>query len=52
MAVGAEVFGEVAGDYDDARPGYPPALAEAILAYHGRVPRRLVEVGAHRWPPR
>ncbi|WP_442934672.1 methyltransferase domain-containing protein [Micromonospora sp. CPCC 205739] len=46
MAVVAEVFGEVAGDYDDARPGYPPAVAEAILAYHGRVPPRLVEVGA------
>lgn len=46
MAVVAEVFGEVAGDYDDARPGYPPALADAILAYHGRVPPRLVEVGA------
>ncbi|MBQ0897248.1 hypothetical protein KBX37_29965 [Micromonospora sp. U56] len=47
----AEVFGEVAGDYDDARPGYPPGLAEAILAYHGRVPPRLVEIGAGTaWP--
>ncbi|MEV0811033.1 class I SAM-dependent methyltransferase [Micromonospora sp. NPDC050200] len=42
----ATVFGEVAGSYDEARPGYPPAVAEAILAYHREVPRRLVEVGA------
>ncbi|MGB2569970.1 class I SAM-dependent methyltransferase [Micromonospora citrea] len=42
----ADVFGEVAASYDDARPGYPPALAGSILAYHGRTPSRLVEVGA------
>ncbi|MFJ6198866.1 methyltransferase domain-containing protein [Micromonospora sp. NPDC092111] len=41
-----EIFGAVAADYDAARPGYPVALAEAILAYHGGPPARLVEVGA------
>lgn len=42
----SQLFGEVAGDYDEARPGYPPDLAEAIRAYHGGVPGALVEVGA------
>ncbi|MCW3820318.1 methyltransferase domain-containing protein [Micromonospora sp. DR5-3] len=42
----SELFGEVAGDYDEARPGYPPDLVAAIRAYHGGVPRALVEVGA------
>ncbi|WP_157739870.1 class I SAM-dependent methyltransferase [Micromonospora narathiwatensis] len=42
----AQLFGEVAGVYDEARPGYPPALVEAIRAYHGGVPGALVEVGA------
>ncbi|MBO4160742.1 class I SAM-dependent methyltransferase [Micromonospora antibiotica] len=42
----AELFGEVAGDYDEIRPGYPAALAATILAYHGGPPTRLVEVGA------
>ncbi|MEU7619832.1 class I SAM-dependent methyltransferase [Micromonospora rifamycinica] len=46
MAIMVEVFGEVAADYDEIRPGYPAALAEAILAYHGGPPGRLVEVGA------
>ncbi|MFI9638979.1 class I SAM-dependent methyltransferase [Micromonospora sp. NPDC051925] len=46
MLIMAEVFGEVAADYDEARPGYPVALAEAILAYHGGPPAGLVEVGA------
>ncbi|MGC5022578.1 class I SAM-dependent methyltransferase [Micromonospora sp. DT47] len=41
-----DVFGEVAASYDEARPGYPAALADAILAYHGGPPTRLVEVGA------
>lgn len=40
------VFGSVAGLYDAARPGYPPALGESILAYHGRVPASIVEIGA------
>ncbi|WFE66345.1 class I SAM-dependent methyltransferase [Micromonospora sp. WMMD714] len=46
MAIMVEVFGEVAADYDEIRPGYPAALAGAILAYHGGPPARLVEVGA------
>ncbi|SCG74729.1 class I SAM-dependent methyltransferase [Micromonospora coxensis] len=41
-----DVFGEVAASYDEARPGYPAAVADTILAYHGRTPSRLVEVGA------
>lgn len=40
------LFGEVADNYDQARPGYPPEVAAAIRAYHGGVPTRLVEVGA------
>src|SRR5262245_28558802 len=39
------VFGEVAHQYDDARPSYPTALTEAILAYAGPV-LDLVEIGA------
>jgi SAM-dependent methyltransferase len=46
MAVMSQLFGEVAGSYDAARPGYPPEIVEAIRAYHGGVPARLVEVGA------
>ena len=46
MAIMAELFGEVAADYDEIRPGYPAALAATILAYHGGPPSRLVEVGA------
>lgn len=40
------LFGEVADNYDQARPGYPPEVAAAIRAYHGGAPTRLVEVGA------
>ena len=46
MAIMAELFGAVAADYDEIRPGYPAALAATILAYHGGPPSRLVEVGA------
>ena len=46
MAVMSMLFGEVADNYDQARPGYPPQVAEAIRAYHGGAPTRLVEVGA------
>ncbi|MGR6319151.1 hypothetical protein Q2K19_30205 [Micromonospora soli] len=42
----SQLFGEVAGGYDEARPGYPPEIVEAIRAYHGRGPGALVEVGA------
>jgi SAM-dependent methyltransferase len=41
----SHVFGEVAELYDDARPDYPPELADAITAYAGPVPSA-VEVGA------
>lgn len=40
------VFGEVAGVYEDVRAGYPAALVEAVLAYAGGVPERVVDVGA------
>ncbi|MDO3705697.1 class I SAM-dependent methyltransferase [Micromonospora sp. C28SCA-DRY-2] len=40
------VFGDVADLYDDARPGYPATIAEAIRAYHGGAPTRVVELGA------
>ncbi|GAA3289040.1 class I SAM-dependent methyltransferase [Dactylosporangium vinaceum] len=39
-------FGEVADVYDDARPGYDPALSDAIAAYHGPPPRDVLEIGA------
>jgi SAM-dependent methyltransferase len=40
------VFGEVAQTYDDARPGYPDALVDRVLAYAGRRPAWALEVGA------
>ena len=41
-----ELFGTVADLYDSARPGYPPEIAYAILAYHGGGPGSVTEVGA------
>ena len=41
-----DVFGSVADLYETARPGYPPALTDAILAYHGGVPASVAEIGA------
>ncbi|HEX8631861.1 MAG TPA: class I SAM-dependent methyltransferase, partial [Catenuloplanes sp.] len=41
-----DVFGSVADLYEAVRPGYPPALAGAIVAHHGGVPTSVVEVGA------
>src|SRR5712692_3838624 len=40
------IFGEVAGLYDQARPGYPEALVDDVLAYVGQVSPRVLEVGA------
>lgn len=41
-----ELFGTVADLYERARPGYPPEIAESILAYHGGAPASVAEVGA------
>ncbi|MGC4894551.1 class I SAM-dependent methyltransferase [Micromonospora sp. DT31] len=41
-----DVFGAVAEQYEHARPGYPPEITEAILAYHGGTPTSVVEVAA------
>ncbi|MEU1811082.1 class I SAM-dependent methyltransferase [Micromonospora aurantiaca (nom. illeg.)] len=41
-----DVFGTVADLYERARPGYPPEIAEAILAHHGGTPASVAEVGA------
>ncbi|MFJ8202708.1 methyltransferase domain-containing protein [Micromonospora chalcea] len=41
-----KLFGTVADLYERARPGYPPEIAESILAYHGGTPASVVEVGA------
>ena len=41
-----DVFGSVVDLYETARPGYPTALADAILAYCGSVPASVVEIGA------
>lgn len=46
MAIMSQLFGEVAGEYDEARPGYPAKIVDAVRAYHGGVPGALVEVGA------
>jgi len=40
------VFGEVAGEYEDVRAGYPDELVTAVFDHLGRVPERVVEVGA------
>jgi SAM-dependent methyltransferase len=40
------IFGQVAAMYDDVRPGYPDAVGDAIIAFHGRVPTTIAEVGA------
>jgi SAM-dependent methyltransferase len=40
------VFGEVAREYDEVRAGYPAALVDAVFGHLGRVPERIVEVGA------
>jgi SAM-dependent methyltransferase len=40
------VFGEVAGEYEDVRAGYSDELVTAVFDYLGRVPERVVEVGA------
>jgi SAM-dependent methyltransferase len=40
------VFGEVAREYDEVRAGYPAELVDAVFGYLGRVPDRIVEVGA------
>lgn len=40
-------FGRVAELYDRARPSYPPATVDAVIAFGGlRAPARLLEVGA------
>jgi SAM-dependent methyltransferase len=40
------VFGEVAGEYEGMRPGYPASIAAAISGYLGRQPVTVAEVGA------
>lgn len=44
--VQSQVFGEVATEYDDVRPGYPVEIADRVLAYAESRPRSIVEVGA------
>lgn len=46
MAIMSQLFGAVAGGYDEVRPGYPSQIVAAVRAYHGGVPGALVEVGA------
>ncbi|WP_197087523.1 trans-aconitate 2-methyltransferase [Micromonospora sp. HK10] len=46
MVIMSQLFGEVADDYHEARPGYPVELVAAIRGYHGDPPATLVEVGA------
>jgi SAM-dependent methyltransferase len=40
------VFGRVAALYDDVRPGYPDAVLDAIVSFHGGPPRSVIEPGA------
>ncbi|KXK61539.1 hypothetical protein AWW66_13210 [Micromonospora rosaria] len=41
-----DTFGPIADLYESVRPGYPPEIADAILAHHGSTPTSVVEVGA------
>ncbi|MEV4640513.1 methyltransferase domain-containing protein [Actinoplanes sp. NPDC049548] len=41
-----DVFGSVADLYETARPGYPPGIADEIVAFHGGTPASMVEIGA------
>ncbi|WP_326557378.1 class I SAM-dependent methyltransferase [Micromonospora sp. NBC_01796] len=41
-----DVFGSVADLYQTVRPGYPPEIADEIVAYHGGRPASVVEIGA------
>ncbi|MCW3841265.1 hypothetical protein ONA70_14270 [Micromonospora yasonensis] len=38
MAIMTPLFGAVTGDYDEARPGYPPEIVDALRVYHGGAP--------------
>jgi SAM-dependent methyltransferase len=40
------VFGEVAAEYEDVRPGYPVSMATAISGYLGAPPSLVAEIGA------
>ncbi|MEV6970383.1 methyltransferase domain-containing protein [Hamadaea sp. NPDC051192] len=40
------VFGEVAAQYDDVRPGYPAEMADALAGYIGGTPEVVAEIGA------
>lgn len=40
------IFGEVAELYDDARPGYPDQVRQAIVDFGGGPPASVVELGA------
>jgi SAM-dependent methyltransferase len=40
------IFGTVAAQYERSRPGYPPAVAEQILAYASRPLEDALEIGA------
>lgn len=42
----ARVFGEVAGEYDRIRPGYPDQLFDDVIAYAALGSRQALEVGA------
>ncbi|MGW5671522.1 hypothetical protein [Micromonospora sp. NPDC003776] len=33
----SQLFGEVAGEYDEARPGYPAEIVDGARAYHDGV---------------
>jgi SAM-dependent methyltransferase len=46
MATVTTLFGEVAAEYEDARPGYPASIAAAITRYLGAAPHTVAEVGA------
>ena len=46
MAMRALSFGAVARAYERHRPGYPPELADVVLAYAGRPVRTALEIGA------
>ena len=40
------IFGGIASMYDDVRPGYPPEILDAVVAFRGGPPASAVDLGA------
>ena len=40
------IFGGIASMYDDVRPGYPPEILDAVVAFRGGPPASVADLGA------